>query len=153
VSDWELIPAGILLLCASMYFGTGWSLALFTLPNAPRWTVATYHDQIVGPIQRATLLFTGLTTVMIVAAVALLVGEWGSSYVLWPAIVLAAVAGATLLTTLALFPYNRRLRAGIRDEAELRQVLRSWISWNWLRLALWSAQWAAIATWFALKAR
>ena len=153
MSEWELIPAAILLLGASMYFGTGWSLTLFTLPNAPRMTVANYHDQIVGPIARATRFFTVLTAVMIAAAVALIVGEWSSWYVLAPVAVLAAVVAATLVTMLGIFPYNRRLREGIQDEAELQEVLRKWIRWNSVRLGLWTGQWVAMATYFALKAR
>ena len=153
MSVWELTVAGVLLLCTSMYLGTGWSLALFTLPNRPRMTVANYHDQIVGPIRRATRFFTWMTVVMIGAAIALIVAEWGSPYVIAPAVVLACAVGATLVTTLLLFPYNRRLTAGIEDEAELQEVLGSWIARNWVRLALWTGQWAAMATYFALQAR
>jgi hypothetical protein len=153
LSTWELVAAGVLLLCTSMYLGTGWSLALFTLPNRPRMRVDNYHDQIVGPIRRATRFFTWMTVVMIGAAIALLVGEWGSAYVIAPALVLAGVVGAALLTMLALFPFNRRLTAGIKDEAELQQVLGKWIAWNWVRLLLWTGQWVAMATYFALKAR
>jgi hypothetical protein len=136
-----------------MYLGTGWSLSLFTLPNRPRMTVDNYHDQIVGPIARASRFFTWMTVVMIGAAIALIVAEWGSGYVIAPAVVLAAVVAATLLTLLGIFPYNRRLRAGIHDNAELQEVLRKWIAWNWIRLMLWTAQWVAMATYFALKAR
>lgn len=153
MSAWELTVAGVLLLCTSMYLGTGWSLALFTLPNRPHMTVDNYQDQIVGPIRRATRFFTWMTVVMIGAAIALIVAEWGSAYAIAPGVVLAGVVGATLLTMLALFPYNRRLTAGIKDNAELQQVLTKWISWNRVRLLLWTGQWAAMATYFALKAR
>jgi Mn2+/Fe2+ NRAMP family transporter len=153
VSAWELVAAAVLLLCASMYFGTGWSLALFTLPNRPHMTVDNYHDQIVGPIRRATRFFTWMTVVMIAAAAILIVGEWGSAYVIAPALVLACVVGATLVTVLALFPHNKKLRAGIQDNAELQRVLGKWIVWNWVRMLFWTGQWAAIATYFALKAR
>lgn len=153
MSAWELTAAGVLLLCSSLYLGTGWSLALFTLPNRPNMTIDNYHDQIVGPIRRATRFFASVTVVMIAAGIALIVAEWSSAYVIAPALVLAGVVGATLLTTLAIFPYNRRLTAGIKDNAELQHVLGKWISWNWARLILWTGEWAAMATYFALKAR
>ena len=136
-----------------MYLGTGWSLALFTLPGRHTMTVDTYYDQIMAPIGRATRFFTVMTIVMVVAAIVLIVAEWGSWYVLAPIAVLAAVAGATLLTTLVIFRYNRRLRERITDEGELRQVLERWVFWNWFRLGLWSSQWAAMAAYIGLKLR
>ena len=119
MSVWELVAAGVLLLCASMYLGTGWSLSLFTLPNRATMTAANYYDQIVAPIKRATRFFTVMTVVMIAAAIALIVGEWGSAYIAAPAVVLAAVVAATGLTTLAHLsaqpeagrPHHRRRRA------------------------------------------
>jgi hypothetical protein len=153
MTAWELTVAGVLLLCASLYLGTGWSLTLFTLPNRPHMTVDNYHDQIVGPIRRATRFFASVTVAMIAGAIALIAAEWGSAYVIAPALVLAGVVGATLLTTLAIFPHNRRLREGIRENVELQQVLGKWIAWNWVRLFLWSGEWTAMATYFALKAR
>jgi hypothetical protein len=153
VRVWELVVAGVLLLCASMYLGTGWSLSLFTLPNRATMTAANYYDQIVAPIKRATRFFTVMTVVMIGAAIALVVAEWGSAYVAAPAVVLGAVAAATGLTMLFIFPHNRRLAARITDDAELQQVLGKWIFLNWIRLWFWSAQWVAMATYFAFKAR
>jgi hypothetical protein len=150
---WVIADAMVLLLCASMYLGTGWSLTLFTLPGRHAMTVHTYYDQIIAPIQRATRFFTGMTIVMVVTAIALIVAEWGDPYVLAPIAVLAAVVGATALTTLVIFRYNRRLKAGITDERELHEVLERWAFWNWFRLALWTAQWVSVAVYVALKLR
>jgi hypothetical protein len=153
MSDWEIVVTMVLLACASIYLGTGWSLALFTLPGRRAWTVDNYYDQVMAPIARATRFFTVMTIVMIACCVALIVGEWGSWYVLAPIAVLAAVVGATLLTTLVIFRYNRRLRERIADPAELHLVLEQWVRWNWLRLALWTAQWVAVAVYVGLKLR
>ena len=150
---WEIAVTMVLFLCASMYLGTGWSLTLFTLPGRHTMTVDTYYDQIMAPIQRATRFFTWMTIVMIAAAIALVVAEWGSWYMLAPITVLIAVVGATLLTTLVIFRYNRRLRERIRDDAELREVLERWVFWHWFRLALWTLQWVAMAVFVALKLR
>jgi hypothetical protein len=153
MAAWEIVVTMVLFLCASMYLGTGWSLTLFTLPGRHAMTVDTYYDQIMAPIQRATRVFTWMTIVMIAAAIALIVAEWSSWYMLAPIAVLVAVAGATLLTTLVIFRYNRRLRERIRDEAELHQVLERWVFWHWFRLALWTSQWVAVAVFVALKLR
>jgi hypothetical protein len=151
--DWQIVVTMVLFACASIYLGTGWSLALFTLPGRHGWTVDTYYDQVMAPIARATRIFTVMTIVMLVCAAALIVAERGSAYVLAPIAVLVAVVGATLLTTLVIFRYNQRLRGRITDPAELRDVLERWVGWNWLRLALWTAQWVATAVYVGLKLR
>jgi hypothetical protein len=153
MAGWQIAVTMVLFLCASMYLGTGWSLTLFTLPGRHAMTVDTYYDQIMAPIQRATRFFTWMTLVMVACAIALIVAEWGSWYVLAPIAVLVAVVAATLLTTLVIFRFNRRLRERIRDEGELRQVLERWVFWNWFRLGLWTSQWVAMAVYVALKLR
>lgn len=153
MSGWEIVVTLVLLACASIYLGTGWSLALFTLPGRGAWTVDNYYDQVMAPIARATRFFTVTTIVMLACCLALIVGEWGSAYVLAPIGVLAAVVAATLLTTLVIFRYNRRLKERITDPAELRVVLEKWVQWNWLRLALWTAQWLGVAVFVGLKLR
>jgi hypothetical protein len=151
--DWQILVTLALLACASMYLGTGWSLALFTIPGRSGWTVDNYYDQLMAPIGRATRFFTWMTIVMLACCVALIVAEWGSWYLLAPIAVLVAVVGATLLTTLVIFRYNRRLRERVTDPAELQDVLERWVRWNWLRLALWTAQWAGVAAYVGLKLR
>lgn len=153
MDDWQIVVTMVLFACASIYLGTGWSLALFTLPGRGAWTVDNYYDQLMAPIARATRFFTWMTIVMLACAVALIVAEWGSAYVLAPIVVLVAVVGATLLTTLVIFRYNRRLRERVTDPAELQDVLERWVRWNWLRLALWTAQWVATAVYVGLKLR
>jgi hypothetical protein len=151
--NWQILVTLVLLACASMYLGTGWSLALFTIPGRSGWTVDNYYDQLMAPIARATRFFTWMTIVMLACCAALIVAEWGSWYLLAPIGVLVAVVGATLLTTLVIFRYNKRLRERVTDPAELHDVLERWVRWNWLRLALWTAQWVGVAVYVGLKLR
>ena len=44
MKDWEIVVTMVLFACASIYLGTGRSLALFTLPGRRAWTV----DRAVG---------------------------------------------------------------------------------------------------------
>jgi hypothetical protein len=67
--------AALMLLFASMYLGTGWSLVLFSFPLAPRLTPQTYALPFVEPVRNATRFFTFMTIAMLVAAVVLTVGE------------------------------------------------------------------------------
>jgi len=44
------------------------------------------------------------------------------------------------------------MSAGITDPTELNQVLDKWETLNWIRISLWSVQWAAMIVWFVDKA-
>jgi len=81
---WKILDASVLLLCASMYLGTGWSLALFSFPGRTQLTVDNYYDQFVPQVQRATKFFTWMTTVMMAAAIVLTIVDWHSAYVAAP---------------------------------------------------------------------
>jgi hypothetical protein len=148
---WKILDASVLLLCTSMYLGTGWSLVLFSFPSRAQLTVDNYYEQFVPPVVRATRFFTWMTMVMMAAAIVLIIADWHSAYVIAPAVVLAGVIAATALTIKFVFPYNKRMAAHIRDPAELQLVLGKWIRLNWIRVLLWTVQWVAIMTWFAVR--
>ena len=141
----------ILLLCVSMYLGTGWSLVLFSFPARPRLTIDNYYDQFVPQVTAATRFFTWMTMVMIAAATIMVIAESRSWYVVAPAVVLAGVLAATGLTVKFILPYNRRMAAHIRDPAELAHVLDRWMALNRVRVSLWTVQWVAMAAFFAVK--
>jgi len=151
MSWWKILDASVLLLCASMYLGTGWSLVLFSFPGRSSLTVDNYYDQFVPPVERATRFFTWWTVLMMAVAVVLIVAEWHSWYVAAPVVVLLAVIAATALTVKFIFPYNKRMEARIRDPAELQLVLGKWIRLNWIRTSLWTVEWVAIAAWFGAR--
>ncbi len=151
MSWWKILDASVLLLCASMYLGTGWSLVLFSFPGRDKLTVDNYYDQFVPPVKRATKFFTWMTTLMMAAAIVLIVADRHSAYVIAPAVLLAGVIVATALTVKFIFPYNKRMAAHIRDPAELQSVLAQWIRLNWIRTLLWTGQWIAITSWFAVR--
>jgi hypothetical protein len=94
-----------------------------------------------------------MTSIMLAAALVLIVAERGSAYVAAPAVLFAGVVAATALTVKVIFPYNRRMAQGISDPAELHAVLGKWIRLNWIRVLLWTVQWLAITVYFALHLR
>ncbi len=148
----NLIVAALMLLFASMYLGTGWSLVLFSFPLAPRLTPENYELPLIQPIKNATTFFTYMTIAMVIAAVVLLVGEAGSGYVWVPIAYLAAVIAATVLTMVFIFPYNKELKAGVTDPGRLKVVLAKWMRLTVVRVVLWTAQWVAVTLYFVLKA-
>ena len=92
-----------------------------------------------------------MTALMIGAAIVMLVAEPDSSYRIVPIIVLAGVVAATALTIIFILPNNRKMKAGIHDEGELRTILREWMRYNRIRVGLWTVQWLAMAVWFGAK--
>jgi hypothetical protein len=134
-----------------MYLGTGWSLVLFSFPTAKSLRPDDYYDRFVPEVTAATKFFTVMTALMLAAAIVAIVFEptpWERTF---PAIVLAAVVAAPLLTELGILPYNRKMAAGIKTQAELDVVMSGWMRLNWLRVGLWTVQWLAMAIWLGLK--
>jgi hypothetical protein len=145
------LNACLLLLCASMYLGTGWSLVLFTFPIAPQLTVENYYLQFVPQVTAATRFFTWMTLVMLVSAGVLFFAERRSRLRWYPATVFLGVVAATLLTRFLIFRYNAEMAAGIQDPLRLREVLASWMATNRIRVGLWTVQWLAMMGYFAHK--
>jgi hypothetical protein len=151
VSSWVITDAAILLLCASLYLGTGWSLVLFSFPIAPKLTPANYYDHFVPQIKRAMTFFTWVTNVMLLTGIVLIVVERKHWYAVWPALALVGVAASAFLTVKFIFPYNRRMAAGIEDAGELQRVLDRWMFLSRVRNWIWTGDWIAVVTWFALR--
>ncbi|KVL09641.1 DUF1772 domain-containing protein [Burkholderia ubonensis] len=138
-----------LLLCASIYLGTGASLVLFSFPVAPQLTTDNYYLQFVPQVTAATAFFTVMTKLMLASGSVMLVAEWRQPTRWVPIVVLLGVLVATFVTLEWIFPLNAELASHIKDAARLRQVLDDWMRLNRLRVALWCIQWSALAWYFA----
>ncbi len=148
-----LVDEVVLLMGASMYFGTGWSTVLFSFPITPHLTVENYYLHFVPQVKAALRVFTALTTIMIATAGIMLVAEWGTGLVWVPILVLTLVVGSAALTVTLILPINRRMAEGITDPAELEEALRRWKSLTSIRVGLWSTEWLTMAIFFAVRAR
>jgi hypothetical protein len=148
----RLAAATVMLGGASIYLGTGVTLVYFLFPIQPKLTPATYAVPFVGPIAAATRFLTPLTMLMLVATVGLIALELGTAYWIAPAVYLVMTIGATPITTRLIFPHNKRMAAGIEDPGELQATLTVWRRLCTWRAALWAVQWAAITTWFVVRA-
>jgi len=147
-----IISYMLLFACTSMYFGTGWSLVLFSFPTARDLTPANYYTHIVPQVQAATRIFTWMTNLMIVLAIVMIISEWGEPFGWVPWVVLGGVAAATALTIFGIFKHNKRLTEGIEDPNELTETLVAWMRLNVFRVGLWTVQWLAMAVWFVAAA-
>src|SRR4051794_36133844 len=129
----RLTDATVLLLCASIYLGTGVTLAFFLFPIAPLLTPATYREPFVLPVTYATKFFTYMSIVMLLGSIGLVILDWGTTRWLLPGVYLLLTVAATGLTLWRIFPYNRRMAEGITDAAELQDVLSKWRRVNTVR--------------------
>ena len=138
----------LLLLCCSIYIGTGVSLVFFQFPLEPKLTVDNYYLIFIEPVTNATRFFTYMTIVMMVCAVIMLFTEWFSGLRWVPVVVLLAVVASTVLTMMIIIPLNKELAAHVTDPARLKIVFGQWANMNRVRVSLWAVQWAAMAYWF-----
>jgi len=148
----SLLCGALLFAGVSIYFGTGWSTAIFQFPVLPKLTVADYYLHFIPQIDAATSFFKFLVTMMITTGLILAWAEWRTRYRWLPILVLLAVVGATLLTTLVIFPVNDILRQGIHDQAQLVQVMDRWKHLTEVRVVIWSFEWVVMMFYFGSKA-
>lgn len=148
----QVLDAAALLLFASVYVGTGVTLVFFLFPIQSKLRPDTYRLPFVEPVKSATKLFTMMTVLMLVGSSALIALEWGTFYVVPPALYLLFTIVSTLLTTRRIFRYNAAMDAGIRDPAELQRTLTAWRRLNTYRASLWALEWVSITAWFVLRA-
>jgi hypothetical protein len=138
----------LLFACVSMYFGTGWSLILFSFPIAPQLTTDNYYMQFVPQVEAATKFFTWMTMTMMVCCAIFIVEKWRSSEKWYPIAILLLIIAATLLTLTFIFPYNERMSAGITNQVELQEVLGNWMNLNIIRVSIWTLQWLIMMIYF-----
>jgi hypothetical protein len=153
IHDLVLADEMVLFASVSMYFGTGWSTALFSFPIVPQLTVDNYYLHFVPQIKAAVRTFTILTGVICAAGLVMLAGEWGTGLVWAPIAVVAMAVGSATLTVRLILPINRRMAAGIRDPGELHAALVRWRALTLVRVWIWTAEWIVMAVFFAVRAR
>jgi hypothetical protein len=138
----------ILFACTSMYFGTGWSLILFSFPIASELTPDNYYMQFVPQVQAATKFFTYMTMVMMVSSIVFAIGEWKTNVKWYGIIIFVLVVLATALTIYFIFEYNQQMEDGITDPLVLQDVLKKWTFLNTIRVSIWTVQWLTMAVYF-----
>jgi hypothetical protein len=148
-----VLSCSLLFAAVSIYFGTGWSTAIFQFPVMPHLTVDNYYLHFIPQIDAATSFFTFLVSLMVVTGLIMIVAEWRTRFRWLPILVLLAVIGATTLTTLVIFPVNDLLRRGIHDQQRLVEVIGRWKSLTQVRVAIWSFEWALMMLYFAGRVR
>lgn len=151
LNPWLVANNLFLLLCVSIYLGTGVSLVLFQYPNADKLTPDNYYDQFVPQVTAATKFFTVVSTLMLISGALMIAFEPVNWERIFPVIVEAAVVAATVLAVFWELPLNKKMAAHIQDQGALDAVLSEWMKINWIRFSLWSVQWVGMVLWLGVK--
>lgn len=137
---------------ATMYVGTMWVLKWFLFPT---WHGLTRDNVAVHfgvPTRRATTFFTVVVPPMFVAAIVLVVTEWGTGWVWFGVACLVGIFVLTFVGQGIIIPINRRIRGGqFADDAELARLLRRWMVLNDVRFYGSTATWLAITTYVVAR--
>jgi hypothetical protein len=152
-AGWYLLSCSLLFAAVSIYFGTGWSTAIFQFPVMDQLTPDNYYLHFIPQIDNATNFFTFLVTLIGITGAIMVWGEWRTRYRWLPILVLLLVAGATCLTMFVIFPVNDLLRQGVREQAQLDAIMARWKLLTWARVAIWSSEWTLMMVYFAARAR
>lgn len=135
---------------ATMYVGTMWVLKWFLFPTWPGLTRENVAVHFGTPTRRATAFFTGVVPPMFVAAIVLVVAEWGTRWVWFGVACLIGVVVLTFVGQAIIIPINRRIRGGdFADDTELAGLLRRWMTLNDVRFHGSTLTWVAIV-WYVV---
>ncbi len=135
----------------TIYAGTLWALRFFFYQSWNALNVGNVHAHFVGPTRRATTFFTVVVPLMFVASVVMVVTEWGKAQ-LWQSLVgLAAITVSTVVGKGLIIPINKRITAGVADDATLVPLLKRWMQYNDIRFVVMTLGWIAMMWYFAAR--
>lgn len=140
--------------CASVYLGMFWSLHFFWFPHYPHTlTVDTYYDAIIPQTTTATKYFFVTIPIMAVAIVVMLVSEWKGPLRWVPLAWIPGLLAPVIVQQRYIERINDRFKAGVKDAAELQQLLHQWIRLNDVRWIILTVMWLVTMYFFIAKAR
>jgi anthrone oxygenase-like protein len=144
------INKALLFACLSMYFGTGWSLVLFSFPIAPKLVPDNYYNQFVPQVTAATQFFTYMTMLIMLCCLIFIIEKFRDPAKWYPIIILLLIIITTAVTIIFIFPYNNKMAAGIKDPVELQSILKAWIQLNIFRVCIWTAMWLTMMIYYSV---
>jgi hypothetical protein len=143
-----------IMFCASVYLGMFWSLHFFWFPNYPHTlTVDTYYDAIIPQTTTATKYFFITIPIMAVALVIMLISEWHSRLRWVPLLWIPGLLVPVIVQQKWIEDINDKFKAGVKDPAELQNLLHRWMMLNDVRFIILAIMWAVTLYFFIAKAR
>lgn len=135
----------------TVYVGTLWALRFFFYQSWTALNVGNVHAHFVSPTKRATRFFTVVVPLMFIASVVMVVTEWGKAQ-LWQSLAgLAAITLSTVVGQGLIIPVNKRITAGVADDATLVSLLKKWMRYNDIRFVAMTLGWIATVWYFAAR--
>jgi hypothetical protein len=137
---------------ATIYCGVMWALHFFFYPSWTGMTVDTVQEHFVVPTSAATRFFLVVVPIMFFSGLVLIATEWANGGA-FAAVIIAflGICASTYVGWIHIIPINRRIKAGVADQAHLVPLLKRWMFLNDVRLVTVTIMWGAIVWYFIAK--
>lgn len=146
------LNASYFLFGATLYCGVMWALVFFFYPSWETMELDDVQDHFIIPTSAATRFFTVVVPLMFLSGIVLLVTEWGDGDTFWAAVLaMLGIIASTFVGQVYIIPINKRIKAGVPDNATLIPLLRQWMRLNGIRWVTSTAMWAAMVWYFISK--
>lgn len=140
--------------CSSIYLGMFFTLHFFWFPNYPSTlNLNNYYDAIIPQTETATKFFFVMIPIMSVALVIMLITEWKGRLRWVPLAWIPGLLIPVVVQQKFIEDINDRFKAGIKDPAELQQLLKDWMFYNDVRFYILTVMWIITMYFFIAKAR
>jgi hypothetical protein len=138
---------------STVYVGVMWALHFFFYPSWKSMRLDSVQDHFIIPTSAATRFFLVVVPIMFLTGLALVIneiGDWGAPF--WAAVIaFLGISGSTYVGWIHIIPINRRIKAGVADEATLSHLLQRWMFLNDVRLLTTTVMWGATVWYFVAK--
>lgn len=137
---------------ATIYCGVMWSLQFFFYPSWKGMTVDTVQDHFIVPTSAATRFFLIVVPLMFASGIVMMASEWGEGLVFWLTVVaFLGICASTYVGWIHIIPVNRRIKAGVPDDAALVPLLKKWMFLNTVRFVTVTIMWGAVVWYVVAK--
>ncbi len=140
-----------LLAGATIYVGVLTTLRLFLYPTWTDVRPDNLQQRFSQPVEAATKFFTMAIPTWTFSVLVMIVTEWGESTMWAPIVAFLMLMTTAIMTLLVIQPINRQLKAGVRDMAQMTDLLQRWMKINNVRWGIVIVFWAAVVWYFVQK--
>lgn len=134
---------------ATIYCGVMWSLQFFFYPSWHGMTVDNVQEHFIIPTSAATRFFSVVVPLMFASGIVMMASEWGEDVFVLTVVAFLGICVSTYVGWIHIIPVNRRIKAGVPDNAALVPLLKKWMFLNTVRFVTVTIMWAA-AVWYVV---
>ena len=137
---------------ATIYCGVMWALRFFFYPSWHGMSVDNVQEHFIIPTDAATRFFLVVVPLMFASGIVMMASEWGEDVWWLTLVAFLGIAVSTYVGWIHIIPVNRRIKAGVPDNATLVPLLKRWMFLNNIRWVTVTIMWAAVVWYMVDKA-